>query len=67
MKVYHERFIIQSNESPILFHANKGEQVDEINEAAFYVSKEKAEEDLAMYDKADGAYHVAKCMITYNF
>lgn len=67
MKVYNERYIIQSNESPILFHANKGETVEEINEAAFYVDKTKAEEDLSMYDKSDQAFHVAKCMITYNF
>jgi len=68
MKVYNDRFIIQTNVSPIMFHAQKGELVDEINQAAFYIDKERAEEDLKMYaDKPDLQCHITACKITYDF
>lgn len=68
MRVYNDRFIIQTNNSPIQFHAQKGELVDEINSAAFYLSRDKAEEDMKMYaDKPDVQCHIASCKITYEF
>ena len=68
MKVYNKRFIIQTDASPIKFHAQKGELVDEINQAAFYVNREKAEEDLKMYaDRPELECHIAECMLTYEF
>ena len=68
MKVFNERYIIQTDESPIKFHAQKGELVDEINLAAFYVSRDKAEEDLKMYaEKPDIKCHITTCMLTYEF
>ena len=68
MKVFNDRFIIQTNNSPIQFHAQKGALVDEINQAAFYVDKESAEGDLKMYaDKPDLQCHITPCKITYDF
>ena len=68
MKVSHMRYIIQTDNSPIKFHASKGELVDEINSAAFYVNRDKAEEDMVMYaNKPDVECHIAECNITYEF
>ena len=67
MKVYNQRFVIQTINSPIQFHAQKGALVDEINQAAFYVDRASAEE-LKMYaDKPDLQCHIVDCEITYTF
>lgn len=62
MKVYNEKFAIQSNGSPIKF-VGKDEMVDEINEAFFFDTREKAEEDL----KGKTECKVINCKITYEF
>ena len=62
MKVYNTKYCIQSNGSPIKF-VGKDDMVDEINEAFFFDSKEKADEDI----KGKTDCKVIGCKITYEF
>ena len=65
MKVYNEKFAIQSNGSPIKFLGKDGkdDMVDEINQAYFFDTKDKAEEDI----KGKQDCKVIGCKITYEF
>lgn len=68
MKITSKRYIIQTEESPIKFHASKGELVDEITSAAFYVNEAKADEDCVMYaNREDIECKVIPCLVTYEF
>lgn len=70
MKVYNERFIIQTKDSPIKFYGENGDWVEEINEAKLYVTEGDAKADAAKRSQMDGVeleYIIVQCLITYNF
>ena len=70
MKVYNERFIIQTKDSPIKFYGENGDWVEEINEAKLYVTESDAKADAAKRSQMDGVeleYIIVQCLITYNF
>lgn len=62
MKVYNEKYTIQTNGSPIKF-VGKDEMVDEINQAFFFDDEESANEDI----KGKTDCKVISCKITYEF
>lgn len=62
MKVYNDRYTIQSNGSPIKF-LGFDDMVDEINEACFYENEDEANEII----KGKTDCKIIKCKITYEF
>ena len=70
MKVYNDRFIIQTKNSPIKFYGQNGDWVEEVNEAKLYVVEEEAKSDTLKRSQMDGKeleYVIVPCLVTYNF
>ena len=63
MKVYNQRYIIQTNGSPIKFLGCEDNMVDEINEASFFESEEEVNEVI----KGKTDCKIVSCEITYKF